>query len=252
MTTPTIDLINQHGSVRNYKQDPVPDGWIELIVSAAQRTASSSNLQTYSVIVTTDPDKKAKIQEIGGGQSHISQAPVFLLWCADFSRLKRVCDHQGYDIEPGYMENFMVGTVDAAITMQTAALAAESLGLGFCFIGALRNDPEGIRKIFQLPELVFPVCGMTLGWAKEQPLIRPRLPLNAVLHWDTYQDDDLDHLLEYDQDMIGTGIYGGRQVEKEDKDPADYGWMEHSARRVSKPSRPHLKGTIIKSGFQIK
>jgi nitroreductase len=252
MTTPTIELIHQHGSVRNYKPDPVPDGWIEEIVTAAQHTSSSSNLQTYSVIVTADPDKKAKVQEISGGQSHISQAPIFLLWCADFSRLKRVCDHQGYDIEAGFMENFMVGTVDAAITMQSAALAAESLGLGFCFIGALRNDPEGIRAIFQLPELVFPVCGMTLGWAEKPPLIRPRLPLKSVLHRETYQGDDLEHLLAYDQAMIGTGIYGGRQVDREDRDPEDYGWMEHSARRVSKPSRPELKAAIIKSGFQLK
>lgn len=252
MTTPTIELIHQHGSVRNYKPEPVPDGWIEQIVTAAQRTSSSSNLQTYSVIVTTDQEKKAQVQDISGGQAHISQAPVFLLWCADFSRLKRVCEHQGYDIEAGYMENFMVGIVDAAITMQNAALAAESLGLGFCFIGALRNDPEGIRDVFQLPELVFPVCGMTLGWAKEQPMIRPRLPLKAVLHQETYQEDDLEYLLEYDQSMIGTGIYGGRQVDREDRDPADYGWMEHSARRSSKPSRPHLRQTIVQSGFQIK
>ena len=90
MATPTIDLIHQHGSVRNYKPDQVPDDWIEQIVAAAQRTSSSSNLQTYSVIVTTDPDKKAKVQDICSGQFHISQAPVFLLWCADFSRLKRV------------------------------------------------------------------------------------------------------------------------------------------------------------------
>ena len=144
MSNPTIDLINQHGSVRSYKPDPVPEDWIEQIVASAQRTSSSSNLQTYSVIVTTDPDKKAKIRDICSGQAHIFQAPVFLLWCADFSRLKRVCDHQGYELDAAYMENFMVATVDAAITMQNAALAAESLGLGFCFIGALRNDPEGI------------------------------------------------------------------------------------------------------------
>lgn len=252
MTTPTIELIYQHGSVRNYKSDPVPDGWLDQIVAAAQRTSSSSNLQTYSVVITTDPAQKVKVQEISGGQSHISQAPVFLLWCADFSRLKRVCDHQGYDIEAGYIENFMVGTVDAAITMQSAALAAESLGLGFCYIGAIRNDPDGIREIFELPELVFPVCGMTLGWAVEQPMIRPRLPLEAVLHREKYQDDDLDLLLEYDQAMIETGIYDGRQVDGEDREITEYGWMEHSARRVRKPSRPQLKQAIKESGFHIK
>ena len=84
MTTPIIELIHQHGSVRNYKTDPVPEDWIDQIVAAAQRTSSSSNLQTYSVIVTTDLDKKAKVQEISGGQSHISQAPVFFTMVCRF------------------------------------------------------------------------------------------------------------------------------------------------------------------------
>ena len=146
----------------------------------------------------------------------------------------------------------MVAVVDAAIAMQNAGLAAESLGLGFFYIGALRNDPREIRKIFSLPELVYPVCGMTLGWAADTPIIRPRLPLGAVLHWDRYQEDDLDDLLEYDQAMIETGIYAGRQVDQQDQDPKDYGWMEHSARRVSKPSRPQLRDTILEAGFSMK
>ena len=252
MSTPTIDLIHKHGSVRAYKNDPVPEAVIEQIVGAAQRTSTSSNMQTYSVIVTTDQDKKDRISEICNGQKHIAQAPVFLLWCADFSRLQRICDHQGYELESDGMENFMVGVVDAAIAMQTAGLAAESLGYGLCFIGALRNDPRSIREIFSLPELVYPVCGMTLGLAESIPMIRPRLPLDVIMHWDFYDLDDLEGLLEYDQEMIKTGIYEGRQVGKEDQDPGKYGWMEHSDRRVSKPSRPHLRDTILESGFIIK
>jgi nitroreductase len=251
MNTPTIDLIHRHGSVRAYKPDPLPDGWIEIIVAAGQRASTSSNLQTYSVIVTTDPKKKKRIQEISGDQKHIAEAPVFTLWCADFSRLKRVCDLQGHKIEAGYMENFMVATVDAAIAMQNAALAAESLGLGICYIGALRNDPDAVIELFDLPELVFPVAGMTLGWPKKPPFIRPRLPLGAILHWESYQADDQVFLEEYDQEMIETGIYQGRQ--KDNKlDPSQYGWMEHSARRSSKPSRPHLKDSITNSGFTMK
>ncbi|MCJ7718191.1 MAG: NADPH-dependent oxidoreductase [Anaerolineales bacterium] len=252
MTTPTLEIIHQHGSVRNYKQDPVSEDLIRQIVTAGQRASTSSNLQTYSVVVTTDSENKLKLEQISGGQKHISQAPVFLLWCADFSRLKRVCEHQGYDLEPGYVENFMVGTVDAAIAMQNAALAAESLGLGFCFIGSIRNAPGDLIEMFHLPKLVFPVAGMTLGWPVESPQIRPRLPLDAVLHWETYQQNDLNYLNEYDRVMIKTGIYGGRQIDSQDQAPEDYGWMEHSARRSSKPSRPHLRESIRKSGFLLK
>lgn len=252
MTTPMIELIYQHGSVRRYKSDPVAEGLIEEIVAAGQRASTSSNLQTYSVIVTTDNNKISQIQEIAGGQKHITQAPVFLLWCADFSRLERVCHHQGYSLNAEHVENFLVGVVDAAIASQTAGLAAESLGLGFCYIGAIRNHPQQVISLFKLPALVFPVFGMTLGWPEQDPMIRPRLPLEAVLHKETYQQDDLDLLKAYDQAMIDTGIYEGRQVDRQDQDPADYGWMEHSARRVSKPSRKDLRESIIETGFLLK
>ncbi len=251
MATPTLELIHRHGSVRRYKPDLVPESMIEQIVSAGQRASTSSNLQTYSVVVTYDLKKKQRIQEICDDQKHISQAPVFLLWCADFSRLQRVCKHQGYSVEAGYVENFMVASVDTAIAMQNAALAAESLGLGFCFIGALRNDPGVVIDLFSLPELVFPVAGMTLGWPEKTPRIRPRLPLGAILHWDVYRQDDTSFLEEYDQAMKDSKIYQGRQIDLENQDPAQYGWLEHSARRSSKPSRPHLRESILKVGFLL-
>jgi len=252
MSTATIELIHRHGSVRKYRSDLVPEEMIIEIVKAGQRASTSSNLQTYSVIATTDSIKKNRIKEICRGQKHIAEAPLFLLWCADFSRLDRVCKYQGYEVEAGYIENFLVASVDAAIAMQNAALAAESLGLGFCFIGALRNDPDGIREVFSLPDLVFPICGMTLGWPVEDPLVRPRLPIQAVLHWEKYKEDDLQHLKAYDQAMIETGIYNNRQVDNNDQEPEEYGWMEHSARRTSKPSRPHLRKSIMDAGYSIK
>lgn len=252
MATPTIELIYQHGSVREYKPDPVPDELVEQIVAAGQRASTSSNLQTYSVIATTNSDKINQIQAITGGQKHITQAPMFLLWCADLSRLKRVCLYQGYQLNADHLEDFLVATVDAAIASQNAGLAAESLGLGFCYIGAVRNQPRQIISLFELPEFVFPIVGMTLGWPVKSPLIRPRLPLKAVLHREIYREDDLVYLKEYDQAMIDTGIYKGRQEDREDQDPSTYGWMEHSARRVSKPSRPGLRETIIEAGFLLK
>ena len=252
MTTPTIELMSTHGSVRHYKPDSVPESMVEEIVAAGQRASTSSNLQAYSVVATTDCAKKKQLMDITGGQKHITQAPVFLLWCADFSRLKRASLHMGYELNADHIENFLVAAVDAAIASQNAGLAAESLGLGFCYIGAIRNQPHRVVSLFDLPELVFPVFGMTLGWPVKAPLIRPRLPLEAVLHWDTYQEDDLSLLKEYDLAMIETGIYGGRQVNQQDQDPSVYGWMEHSARRVSKPSRPQLREAIIESGFPLK
>ncbi len=255
MTTPTIELINKHGSVREYKPDPVSREVIETIVAAAQRTSTSSNLQIYSVVVVTDIEKRTRLQELCGDQAHIGQAPAFLTWCADLSRLERVCQLEGYTQEADHVENFLLAAVDASIAMQTAGLAAESLGLGFCFIGSIRNSLQEVIELLELPRLSFPLCGMTLGWPVSPPLVRPRLPLEAVLHWETYAvSGEERYLRQYDRAMIETGIYEGRQVSSADgeDDEENYGWMGHSARRVSQIIRPHLREVLRQAGFGLR
>lgn len=248
-SNPVIDQIHHHASVRHYRSDPVPDEMLETIIAAGQRASTSSNLQMYSVVVTGDRQKRTRLMELCGNQRHILEAPMFMAWCADLSRLDRACRLQGYDHQPGNMENLLLAAVDTAIAMQNAALAAESLGLGMCYIGAIRNHPLEVIELFHLPELVFPISGMTLGWPSREHKIRPRLPLQAVLHREEYDQEDDEYIRAYDREMIATGIYTGRQVSGEEMDPARYGWAEHSARRVSKPLRKHLKSTLLKAGF---
>lgn len=255
MSTPTIEQIHRHASVRDYKPDPVPLDLVEVIVAAGQRSSTSSNLQTYSVVAVADASKRARLAELCGNQKQIVQAPVFLAWCADLSRLERVCRVRGYDQVTAYVENWLVAAVDAALAMQTAALAAESLGLGMCYIGAIRNHPEKVIDLLGLPSLAFPISGMTLGWPAVESFIRPRLPLGAVLHWDRYDvTGEPEALEDYDRAMIETGIYRGRQVEApgQDGEMEDYGWMEHSARRASTPARTGLRNTMEKQGFELK
>ncbi len=249
-TTPTIELMHKHGSVRHYRPDPVPRKMIETIVAAGQRAPTSSNLQMYSVVVTTDAAKRQRLFELCGEQKFIRQAPVFLAWCVDLSRLARVCAHQGYSMETREVEKLLLAVVDTSLAMQNAALAAESLGLGFCYVGAIRNHPRQVSELFGLPSLVFPLVGMALGWPEKPPRWRPRLPIEAVLHWEQYNADDEAALRAYDREMIATGIYRGRQVATEkEESPAAYGWMEHSARRVSKKQRLHLRQDLLVAGF---
>lgn len=252
--TTILDLIHHHGSVRHYRSDPVPRETIEAIVAAAQRTSTSSNLQVYSVVAVTDAATRTRLAELCGGQAHIAQAPVFLAWCADLARLERACELRGYTQVADYVENFLVAAVDAAIAAQTAALAAESLGLGICYIGGIRNNPAQVSELLGLPRLTFPVTGMTVGWPAGEPPIRPRLPLPAVLHWERYDPAQDTPLADYDRAMAATGIYGGRQVPVPGKPGAveDYGWTEHSARRVSQPARTGLRAELEAQGFGLK
>lgn len=254
MTTATVEQIHRHASVRRYKPDPVPRGLVETIVAAGQRASTSSNLQAYSVVAVTAADRRAALAELCGEQEGIRQAPVFLAWCADLSRLDRICQARGYQQVARYVESFLVAAVDAALAAQNAALAAEALGLGLCYIGAIRNHPAEVIDLLELPHLVFPVAGMTLGWPAVQARPRPRLPLEAVLHWERYDTSgEAESLAAYDRAMIATGIYEGRQVPVpgSEGEVEHYGWMEHSARRVLQPMRVHLRRVLSAQGFAL-
>ena len=236
----TIELIHSHGSVRSYKSDPVPAEMIERIVAAAQRSSSSSNLQMRSVVAVTDTQTRTRLAELCGNQESIIEAPVFLAWCADLNRMDRVCELRGYKQVTEYVENFLLAVIDVSIASQTAALAAESLGLGICYVGAIRNNPREVINLLGLPRLVFPTMGMTVGWPATKPRVRPRLPIHAVLHWQKYHPDQDQALYEYDREMFETGLYQERQVPVPGKsgEMEDYGWLEHSARR-SLTTKPH-------------
>ena len=213
MSTPTIEQIHRHYSVRKYRREPVRPSLVEEIVAAGQRSSTSSNLQTFSVVAVTDPAVRTQLTALCDNQRQIDEAPVFLAWCADLGRLERICRRRGYALVAEYIEIFLVAAMDAAIAMQTAALAAESLGLGICFIGAIRNSPGDVIDLLGLPQLMFPISGMTVGWPAGEAFIRPRLPLEAVLHWEQYDPDgEAEALGAYDRAMIDTSIYRGRQV----------------------------------------
>ncbi len=254
MTTPTIEQIYQHGSVRQYKSYPVPAEMVESIVAAGQRGSTSSNLQMYSVVAVTSDEKRDQLATLCGNQAHIRQAPVFLAWCADLSRLERAAEMRGRQVVTNGAEHFLLAAVDVAILMQTATLAAESLGLGMCYIGAIRNNPREVIELLNLPRLVFPICGMTLGWPLRKPRIRPRLPLDAILHWETYDTSgEEEYLQQYDQAMIATGIYQDRQVAVPGSagEMEAYGWTEHCARRIAGPIRPGLSKVLHDQGFEL-
>jgi FMN reductase (NADPH) len=205
-------------------------------------------------VAVTQEEKRKKLAELCGNQAHIKQAPLFLAWCADRSRLDRACELRGYSQVTDSVENFLVAAMDAAIAMQNSALAAESMGLGVCFIGAIRNHPAEVVELLKLPRLVFPISGMTVGWPAVEPKIRSRLPLKTVIHWESYDRSNEDEaLFEYDRTMAATGIYSGRQLSAPDAEAdADlYGWMEHSARRVSRPVRVGLRKDINRQGYKL-
>jgi FMN reductase (NADPH) len=228
---------------------------IEEIVVAAQHASTSSALQAYSVIAVTVASKREILSELCNNQDHIRQAPLFLAWCADLSRLGDICKGRGYTQVTEYIENFLVAAFDAMLASQNAALAAESMGLGVCFIGSIRRKSQEVIDLLGLPNLVFPVVGMTIGWPSHANKLRPRLPLEIVLHWEEYDKNPKTEALQaYDKTMIETGIYDYLQSPaSEGSKQSEYaGWLEVSARRASKADRIGLRNCIEKQGFALK
>jgi FMN reductase (NADPH) len=255
MENPIINIIRRHASVRHYTPDPVSISEIETIVSAGQCASTSSNMQAYSIIAVTEAGKRQRLAELCGNQQFIFEAPVFLVWCADLARLDRACQLHGYVQDASYMESFLVTAIDTALAAQNAAIAAESLGLGICYIGSIRNNPQEVIELLELPSLTFPITGMTVGWPSKSPRLRPRLALNTILHWNHYDRSHEDEALrDYDKAMIATGIYTGRQIPVPGRTSRveDYSWTEHSARRVSRAFRIGLREAINNQGFGLK
>ena len=254
MSNDTIALMHRHRSIRHFSPEPLSRETISTIVAAGQRAATSSNMQLYSAVVVQDAATKAQLAVVCGDQEQIHQAPVFIAWCADRSRLERASQQRGYKQNNDYMEAFLVAAVDVGLAMQNATLAAESLGFGCCYIGAVRNNPQAVIDLLGLPPLVFPISGMTLGCPTAPSTSHPRLDTDAILHWERYDASGEEPLLvAYDQAMNETGIYSGRQIEApgQPKEVDDYGWREHTARRVSQPRRTALREVIIRQGFGV-
>ena len=185
----TIDVLLSHRSVRGFLSDPLPPGTLETLVAAAQSASSSSNVQAWTLIAIEDRETKAKLAAIAGNQKHMEECPVLLVWCADLGRTKAMGARHNYPTDATeFLESFVVSVIDAALAAQNATVAAESLGLGMVYIGALRNNPEAVAKVLDLPDHVVAAFGMCVG--RPDPArpshIKPRLPQRVVLHRERY------------------------------------------------------------------
>lgn len=184
-----LETLMSHRSVRAYLTDPLPAGTTELLVAAAQSAATSSNMQTWSVVAVQDQGRRDRLAVLAGNQKHISQAPLFLLFLADLSRADRIGAAEGMTMEgTPYTESFMVAVIDAALAAQNATVAAESMGLGTVYIGSMRNHPETVAAEIGLPPNCMVAFGLCVGLPDlaHPSSVKPRLPQSMILHHEHY------------------------------------------------------------------
>ncbi|WP_102348420.1 oxygen-insensitive NADPH nitroreductase [Bacillus sp. Marseille-P3661] len=242
----TIRLLQNHRSIRKFTDEPISPELMNEIFHSAQMASTSTNMQAYSVIAVTNPELKTELSVLTGNQKHVEQCPIYLVWCADLNRLKITCELNSK--EPSYlnsMENFIVANVDTALAAQNAAIAAESAGLGVVFVGGVRNRIREVTKLLNIPELVFPLFGMCLGYPVQQPIIRPRLPLEVVVHNDYYQDEHFEkYISEYDN-QIEKYMMERTRGKRNDK------WSDIMTDKLSHPIRMHMSTYIEEQGFKL-
>ena len=242
----TIKLLQSHRSIRKYQDKPIEEEKLVEVIKSAQCASTSSFVQAYSIVSVENKENRKKISELAGNQPYINECPVFLIFCADLSRLKRACDSNSREFDGGYTESLIVATVDAALVAQNAMVAAESLGMGGVYIGGIRNNPDKISDILKLPENCYPLVGMCLGYPAENPDKKERLPIEIVFKKDEYiPSQEEEKLLQYDERIklyYNSRTVGARQET----------WSGQVAEKFQSNKRPHMKSFLEDMGFMLK
>ena len=196
--TETIKLMKAHTSVRRFKEQALPQEDLTEILTAAQMASSWKNFQSYSVIVVRSQEKKDALYELVP-QEAIRQSAVFLLFVGDLNRAEKGAQLHTDNFQPQGVEGLLISSVDAALAGQNALLAAESLGYGGVIIGLVRYKSEEVAELFNLPDYTYPVFGMALGVPNQNHPVKPRLPLEAVVFKESYQEQTPEVIEAFDR-----------------------------------------------------
>lgn len=191
-------------TIRKYKNQDIDPNLLNDLLTTACRASTCGNMQLYSIIVTRDKDVKEQLSPAHFNQPMIKNAPVVLTFCADFNRFSSWCKQR--NAEPGYnnFQSFMNAAMDTLIVAQTFCMLAEDKGLGICYLGTTTYNPQLIIKTLELPELVFPVTTITVGYPDESPAQVDRLPMEAIVHQEKYKDytpQSIDKLYAYKESL---------------------------------------------------
>jgi nitroreductase len=246
------DIILNHRSIRKYRNRKISQSLLNEILGAGIRASTTGNMQVYSIIVTRDEERKKQLAPFHFNQPMVTQAPVVLTFCADFNRFNKWCEQR--NAQPGYDNflSFITASIDALLVAQNVCLAAESKGLGICYLGTTTYMADKIIDLLELPKGVVPVTTVTIGYPDEDPPLADRLPLDAVVHYEKYRDympKDIDR------------IYAEKEQLEENKGFVAENGKENLAQvytdvRYKKADNEHFSNVLLdvlkRQGFMLK
>ncbi len=241
----TIQLLHNHRSIRKFTSKELSREQVRTIVEAGQRASTSSNVMAYSIIGITDESIKKQLQQVSG-QPYVEHNGYLLVICADLSRIAGLASPEEKENMKQNLESteqFIVATVDASLVTQNMVIAAESLGLGACFLGSIRNDINQVDALLQLPEYVIPLYGLALGYPDHQPETKPRLPFEAVFHENIYDNSEKQHYVKtYDEAL--NNYYQERSTNNKRDN-----WTNQMLRKYHVPTRMDVAAFVQKKNF---
>lgn len=199
-----MNSMKHRKTIRKYSDRPIPDDVMNELLETACRASTMGGMQLYSIIVTKDEETKKELSPLHFNQPMVMNAPAVLTFCADYHRFTRWCGLRNADAGYDNFESFYNAMIDALLATQTFCNAAEEKGLGICFLGTTSYNPNEIIDVLHLPELVFPVTTITVGYPAEDPALQDRLPLQGVVHRDRYSDytdEEIEDIYRYKESL---------------------------------------------------
>ncbi|MFX1378572.1 MAG: nitroreductase family protein [Promethearchaeota archaeon] len=208
-----LKIINNRCTVRAYKPTPLSKEEIDIIVHSAIRAPTAGNMMFYSIIEVKDQKKKEKLVKTCDNQPHIATAPLVLIFLADMQRwydyyvisdVPERCSSINHLYRTPDESDLLLACCDALIAAQNSVIAAESLGIGSCYIGDIIENIETHRIMFNLPKWVFPIAMLLYGYPKQDPsrrIIKSRFPKKFIHFSDTYKRFNKEEFSEMFQDF---------------------------------------------------
>ncbi|MCH5586273.1 oxygen-insensitive NADPH nitroreductase [Shimazuella sp. AN120528] len=237
----TIKTILDHRSIRSFLEKELSEEQIRLIVESAQAASTSSFVQAYSIIGIKEPAKKTELARLAGNQAYVAKNGHFFVFCLDLNRLRLAAQLEGIEESEIFeslssTELYTVGVVDAALAAQNASIAAESMGLGICYIGGLRNALYDVSALLKTPDHVVPLFGLCVGYVDNRTDKKQRLPMDAIYHEEEYKTDEKmsEQLHSYNRDISDYYLQrtGGKRADR---------WTEMMANKLTNAQRLYLK-----------
>lgn len=251
---PELTGLAAHRSHRAFTSEPVPPELLRTLLACAFSAPAKSDLQQSCVVHVGARSIQARIASLIPSMPWIADAPVLLVFCGDNRRIRRVCELRGTPFANDHLDSFLNAAVDAALVMAGFVRAAQAAGLGCCPLSAVRNHAAEVSRMLGLPGHVFPVAGMVAGYPAKERRITPRLPLDAFVHRDRYDDGGFERwIASYDaRRHAALPLDPDRQRDPDRFGRADfYGWSEDKARQVAVSERGGFGAFVRSQRFRL-